>query len=355
MRKEIRKPEMKLVNTEDAAGHVICHDITIIKKDEIKDTAFRKGHIVQEEDIPKLLSIGKEHLYVWEKKEGILHEDEAAEYLAELCESDGMSRSSVKEGKLELLAEQEGLFVVDTKRLFAMNMQDDIMVATRPNYDAVKKGDKLAGMRIIPLVIRKEQLEDTKKAAGQTPICRILPFVYQKAGIVTTGGEVYKGRIQDTFTPVVIEKLSAYGIEVAAHEIVPDEKDKIVEAIQKVKEAGADMILCTGGMSVDPDDLTPGAISLCSEEIVTYGAPMLPGAMFLLAYQKDGTPIMGLPGCVMYARTTIFDVILPRVLAGMKLSKADFAALGCGGLCLGCKECHYPICGFGKGAPIWES
>lgn len=340
---------MKKISTIDAVGHVICHDITRIVKDVVKGVAFKKGHIVKEEDIPMLLSIGKEHLYVWEKTEGMIHENEAAEVLYDICKNENIRPSEVKEGKIELIADIDGLFRVDVERLDKINELDEIMIATRHTNYPVKKGEKLAGTRVIPLVVEEEKLKKAKEVAGDDPLMELLPYRNMKAGIVTTGSEVYHGRIKDTFTPVVIEKLSKYNISVCGHKIVNDESNMIVDAITKLRENGADLIVCTGGMSVDPDDLTPSAVRDSGAKIVSYGAPVLPGAMFLLGYFEDETPIMGLPGCVMYAKATIFDLILPRVAAGVKITKKDIARMGNGGLCLSCKVCTYPNCGFGKG------
>jgi molybdenum cofactor synthesis domain-containing protein len=340
---------MKKIATVDAVGHVLCHDITRIVKDVVKDAAFRKGHVVTEEDIPLLLSLGKDHLYVWEKDENMYHENEAAEILYDICKNENMHPTPVKEGKIELIADCDGLFRIDVERLDAINELEDIMIASRHTNYAVHKGDKLIGTRVIPLVIEKAKMEKAKEVAGDKPLAELLPYKNIRCGIVTTGSEVFYGRIQDTFTPVIESKLAAYGIEVSGHITVNDDQEKITAAILKLKEEGADMIVCTGGMSVDPDDLTPSSIRATGARIVTYGAPVLPGAMFLLAYMEDGTPIMGLPGCVMYAKATIFDLVLPRVAAGVEVTKKDIARMGNGGLCLGCKVCHYPNCGFGKG------
>ena len=339
---------MKLIRTEEAVGHVLCHDMTQIIKDQYKDARFRKGHIVTEEDIPVLLSMGKEHLYVWEMNENMVHENDAAERLLALCGQENMTRSEVKEGKIELKAACDGLFRVDSRRLVAVNSLEEIMIATRHGNTAVKKGDKLAGMRVIPLVIEEGKLKAAKAAAGEEPLLELLPYVKKTAAIVATGSEVKKGLIQDTFTPVVRDKLAAYGIETIFITYSGDGVDNVAGAILEARNTGADMILCTGGMSVDPDDNTPGGIKQSGARIVTYGAPVLPGAMFLLGYFEDGTPIMGLPGCVMYAGATIFDLALPRIAAGVEMTKADFAVMGEGGLCLGCKPCHWPSCPFGK-------
>ena len=340
---------MKEIRTEEAVGHVLCHDMTQIIPGVTKDARFRKGHIVQPEDVPVLLSMGKETLFVWEKKPGILHEDEAADRLRALCQGEHMHATAPKEGKIELIADMDGLLLVDADRLEQVNDLEQIMIATRHGNTPVKAGDKLAGTRVIPLVIEEEKLNRAAEVCGDKPLLEIRPYQLKTAGLITTGNEVAKGRIDDAFTPVILKKLAQYGIEVTHHCTPGDDMEAIKNAALEYHAAGCDLILCTGGMSVDPDDRTPGAVKATGCEIVTYGAPVLPGAMFLLGYFDDGTPIMGLPGCVMYARTTIFDLMLPRIAAGVRVTKKDLVRLGHGGLCLGCKVCTWPNCGFGKG------
>lgn len=337
---------MKLIKTEDAVGHVLCHDITQIIKGVTKDALFRKGHIVTKEDIPLLLSVGKENLYVWENDETMMHENEAAMVLLKMCQNEHMSYGEVKEGKIELKSEIDGLLKVNSKELFSINSFGQMMIATRHTNTVVHPGDKLAGMRIIPLVIEKEKMEKVSQLAT-SPILEIKPFILKKAAIITTGSEVYKGRIQDTFTPVIQEKLAEFGCEMVYHEICDDNDQMVTQKINEALDMGVDIVLCTGGMSVDPDDKTPLAIKNTGATIISYGAPVLPGAMFLLSYKGD-VPIVGLPGCVMYSKHTIFDLILPRLLASDRVSYEELCSLGEGGLCLGCKVCTYPNCGFGK-------
>lgn len=342
---------MKLIRTEDAAGHVLCHDLTQIIPGVKKDAAFRKGHVVTKEDIPVLLSMGKEHLYVWEKTEGMLHEDEAAEILKDICINENMTYTAPKEGKIEITAICDGVLKIDTKRLDSINALGEIMIATRHGNFPVKKGDKLAATRVIPLVIAEEKMKNCKKAAGEEPLLAILPFTHKKVGIITTGSEVFKGRIEDAFGPAIRAKLAEYDTEILGQKILDDDEEGIIAAIHDFIADGADMVLCTGGMSVDPDDKTPGAIKRSGAHVVSYGAPVLPGAMFLLAYydyQGRKIPVMGLPGCVMYAKRTIFDLVLPRVLADEILDEKDLYTLGEGGLCLNCNICTFPNCGFGK-------
>ena len=327
---------------------MLCHDLTQIIPGTFKGPRFRKGHIVAPEDIPILLSMGKEHLYVWEKTPGMLHEDEAAERLRLLCQNEHMHPTPVKEGKIELIADCDGLFRVDVPRLNAVNDVEELMIATRHTDTAVRKGDKLAGTRVIPLVIQEEILRTAEERAGKAPLLSLIPWKLRTCGLITTGSEVAKGLIQDAFTPVIVDKLAAYGITVTEHCLPGDDRAAITAAALDYHAKGVDLVLCTGGMSVDPDDKTPGAIKDTGAEIVSYGAPVLPGAMFLLGYFSDGVPILGLPGCVMYAKATIFDLLLPRIAAGVRISRSEIKSMGHGGLCLGCAECRYPVCPFGK-------
>lgn len=340
---------MKLIPTTEAVGHVLCHDLTQIIPGVVKDARFRKGHVVQEEDIPVLLSMGKENLYVWENDGSKYHEDEAAEILYGFCANEHISRSpEAKEGKIELFAGCDGLFRVDVERVNRLNSLGEMMIATRQNNFPVRKGDKLAGTRVIPLVIDKSKMEEAKAAMGEEPLFKLLPYRHKKVGIVTTGSEVKKGLIEDSFGPAVKRKLMEFNVEILGQVFPGDDQQAITQAIKDFLDQGAELVVCTGGMSVDPDDNTPGAIRRTGANVVSYGAPVLPGAMFLLAYTEKGVPIVGLPGCVMYARRTIFDLVLPYIMADEKIRQEDLSRLGVGGLCLNCETCVFPNCGFGR-------
>ena len=290
---------------------------------------------------------------MWEKKPGILHENEAAEILYKICagNSSKVHGTEIKEGKIEVVSKIDGILKIRRDALVAVNSLGEMMIASRHGDFPVKKGDKVAGTRIIPLVIEKEKMDAAEKVAGNLPIFDILPYQQKKVGIVTTGSEIKKGLIQDTFTPVLREKLSGFPTEVTGQVMPGDDKEEITKAILSFADAGADLIICTGGMSVDPDDRTPGGIRDTGAKIVTYGAPVLPGAMLLVAYlERNGRsiPVLGLPGCVMYAKRTVFDLILPRVMADDEIKAEEIARLGEGGLCLNCPVCTFPNCGFGK-------
>ena len=341
---------MKEMKTVDAVGQILCHDITQIVKGVTKDARFRKGHVITEEDVPVLLSLGKDHIYIWENDETKMHENDAAEVLRQLCQNEHMEASEPKEGKINRTATCDGVFQVDEERFDAVNDLDDITIATLPQNMPVKKGQKLAGMRVIPLVIDKEKMEETRRVAGEGPLLRLLPYRKDlKVGVVTTGTEVFLGRIKDTFTPVIEAKLNAFDLTITEHRLSDDVKEHTERNIRELLDLGMDLILCTGGMSVDPDDRTPAAIRDAGAKIETYGAPVLPGAMFLLGYfEKDGrtVPVMGLPGCVMYSARTVFDMALPRIIAGDRITRRQIRHWGIGGLCMNCKTCHYPTCGF---------
>lgn len=340
---------MKLMKTQEAVGQILCHDITQIIRGVTKDAVFRKGHVITEEDIPVLLSVGKDHVYIWENNENMLHENDAAQILYDLCADEHVHPSSIKEGKIELIADIDGLLKIDREKLIAVNSLGEMMIASRHGDFPVEKGDKIAGTRIIPLVIEKEKMERAKQAAAGGPIFRILPFKKKKVGIVTTGNEVYHGRIEDTFTPVIADKVAAFGAEIIGHETSDDNHERITGCIRGLLDKGAELILCTGGMSVDPDDRTPLAIKNTGARIVSYGSPVLPGAMFLLSYYGEkNVPILGVPGCAMYSKRTVLDLVLPHIFADDILQKADLDRLGEGGLCLNCKVCTFPNCGFGK-------
>jgi Probable molybdopterin binding domain len=341
---------MKIVPVQDAVGMVLCHDVTQIIPGRFKGPAFRKGHILQEDDVPRLLSMGKEHIYAWELESGQLHEDEAALRLAQAAAGPGLVFSGPKEGKIDLLAAGDGLLKIDIEALYRVNEVEQIVLATLHSNQRVSQGKLVAGTRVIPLTIDEGSIEQVEAICREHyPLVQVRPFRTLKAGIVVTGSEVYRGLIQDRFSPVVRGKLAAYGCEVLGQIFTSDQVDRIVQAIQAFLAEGADLITVTGGMSVDPDDVTPAGIRAAGGRVVTYGAPVLPGAMFMLAYIGQAA-IMGLPGCVMYHGSSIFDLVLPRVLAGEVIERRDFVSLAHGGLCVHCQDCRYPDCGFGKGA-----
>ncbi|ABR47212.1 molybdopterin binding domain [Alkaliphilus metalliredigens QYMF] len=339
---------MKVVKTEEAVGMVLGHDITEIVPGAFKGVAFKKGHVIKSEDIERLLRIGKEHIYIFEMKENEIHEDEAAISLGKLVCGEGIHFTEPREGKINILAKEKGLLKIDRDLLDAVNDLGDICLATIHGNRSIEKDGLIGGCRVIPLTIHKEKIESAAEILkDKKPMLQVKPFKRLKTAVIVTGSEVYKGRIEDKFGPVIEKKIAAFDSEIIDKTIVPDELDVIKDNILKCKDMGAELIIVTGGMSVDPDDKTPGAIKATGADIIAYGTPVLPGAMLLFAY-LDGVPVFGLPGCVMFAHTTAFDILLPRVFAGEKIVRKDITRMGYGGQCLKCEVCTFPNCHFGK-------
>ena len=338
---------MKEIAVEKAVGTVLAHDLTQIIPGEYKGPKFKKGHVITEEDIPVMLSMGKKHLYVLEKDDTDVHENDAALRIASKAAGNGIKLTDPAEGKIELIAEINGLLKIDRERLYQLVAQDEIMFASIHDNIVVREGGKLAGTRIIPLFVAEEVMQKAEAILADGPIIEIVPLKEMRVGVVTTGSEVYSGLIEDAFGPVLVRKFGALGSKIEKQLFADDDDEMIADCIKQLIDDGMDIIGITGGMSVDPDDRTPSGIRKAGGEVISYGAPVLPGAMFMLSYIGD-VPVVGLPGCVMYSRTSIFDLIVPRLLAGEKITKADINKLAVGGLCLNCEVCTYPICGFGK-------
>lgn len=339
----------KIVPVTEAVGLVLAHDITEIRPGEFKGRAFKKGHIVSQEDVGHLQRLGKENLFVLEIKDDEMHENDAALALAKALAGDGIKmEGEPSEGKINLLAARDGLLNINEEALLEFNMLGEIMCATIHRNTVVKEGQLVAGTRAIPLVVKRDVVEQAVRIAQDAQgVLSVKEMRKPKAGLVITGNEVYHGRITDAFEPVLRKKIKSVGGTVVGVRFAPDDAKYIEERIRELITAGADIIITTGGMSVDPDDVTRFAIRNLGTEEFIYGSPVLPGSMFLVAY-AGGIPILGMPACGMYASITVFDLVLPRILAGEKITRKEIAELGHGGLCLKCDKCRYPICPFGK-------
>lgn len=337
---------MKKVKVEEAVGLTLCHDITAMR-DGFKGAAFRRGHVITEEDIPKLLDLGKRMVFIWEENAGELHEEDCARRLAAMASVEGAHYTEPSEGKVLLMADTRGMFRVDTALLQAINSIGDITISTLPDHYPVEAGARLASMRIVPLVTQEAQIIRAEELCRGKKLLDLKPYHPRKLGVVITGSEIYTGRIQDKFEPVVRAKMKQYPCEIVGVTICDDNLDMIVEAAKAHLAAGADFLVFTGGMSVDPDDLTPTAIRQLGAEIVTHGLPAQPGNMTLVAYLGD-VPILGVPGAAISMPTTMFDVLLPQIFAGDRFTKRELVNLADGGLCQLCKSCHFPNCTFGR-------
>ena len=337
---------MKKVNVEAAIGLTLCHDITAMR-DGFKGAAFRRGHIITEEDVPKLLDLGKRTVFIWEENAGELHEEDCARRLAAMVPVEGAHYTEPSEGKVLLMADTRGMLRVDTELLRAINAIGDITISTLPDHYPVEAGARLASMRIVPLVTQEAQIVQAETLCREKKLLELKPYQPRKLGVVITGSEIYTGRIQDKFQPVIRAKMKQYPCEILGVTICDDSLDMIVDAARAHLAAGADFLIFTGGMSVDPDDLTPTAIRQLGAEIITHGLPAQPGNMTLVAYLGD-VPILGIPGAAISLPTTMFDVLLPQIFAGDRFTKQELINLGDGGLCQMCKNCHFPNCSFGR-------
>lgn len=338
---------LREVKVEDAVGMVLAHDLTQIIPGQFKGRLFKKGHVIRKDDIPALLSIGKEHIYTMELQPGFLHEDEAAQRMARAVKGANVELSEPHEGKVTLKSAIHGLAKICKPFVDDVNDIDQVIMSTIKMNTVVQPGQPLAGTRVIPLIIEEAKIQRVEQLAlhhrqeltlyrnlSMKHLIEVKPFRPLKAGLITTGSEVYKGRIQDKFGPVVREKAAKFGSQIVEQRLTPDDSEAIIREIRYFLDSGVDLILVTGGMSVDPDDRTPGAIKKAGARIVSYGTPMLPGSMLLIGYFGE-TPVMGLPGCVMHDPYTSFDELLPRICAGETIVREDIRELGYGGL-LGC-------------------
>lgn len=337
---------MRKIKVRDAVGMELCHDITEMN-DSFKGVAFRRGHIIRPEDIDHLLRLGKEHIFVWEPNAGELHEDDCARRLAAMAPVEGAHYTEPAEGKVLLIADRRGMFRVNRRLLDKIDSIGDITVCTLPDHYPVEPGARLASMRIVPLVTQEAQILEAERLCAEEKLLELRPYLPRRVGIIITGSEVWHGRIPDKFGPVVREKLGKYPCEILGIRVCDDDTAQILEAAKDHLAKGADLLIFTGGMSVDPDDLTPAAIRSLGAQILSHGVPSQPGNMTLVAYLGD-IPILGIPGAAIKLPTTVFDVLLPQIFAGDRLTKEDLTGLAEGGLCQMCGSCHWPNCTFGR-------
>jgi len=335
--------KISYVHVEDAPGMALSHDMTQIDvKNGFKGARFKKGQILREEDIPLLKSMGKESISVLELDEGEVHEDDAASRLAERLSGEGISSEAPEEGKVSLSALWNGLLVYNEESIHSINEDPDWIVATVSDKVPVKKGERVAGIRIIPLLMREEQVRRGEEAA--LPMT-VLPFAPLRTALVTTGKELAEGRIRDGFAPKLKEKLAGYGASLLGQAVVGDEREEIAAAIRGFIQRGAELVITTGGMSVDPDDRTAGAIASVAEEVRFRGVPAIPGAHLMLAL-SGVAKIVGAPACVVHDEWTSLDPLLNRLFAGILPTAGEVRRWGVGGMCRKCRECNYPACVF---------
>ena len=321
---------MKKIKVQDAVGMELCHDITEMNG-SFKGVAFKRGHIIQPADIGHMLRIGKQHIFVWEEQAGEIHEDDCAKRMAAMAGVAGAHYTEPAEGKVLLIADQRGMLRVNRQLLNKINSIGDITICTLPDHYPVEAGMRLASMRIVPLVTKEAQIIEAERLCEKETLLDLRPYQHRRVGIIITGSEVYHGRVRDKFEPVIRSKLMQYPSEIMDISICDDDTEAIVDAAKKHLEKGADFLIFTGGMSVDPDDLTPAAIRKLGADIVSHGVPSQPGNMTLVAYLGD-IPILGVPGAAMKLPTTVFDVLLPQIFAGDRITREELIGLADGGL-----------------------
>ena len=337
---------MKKIRVEDAVGMTLCHDLTEMR-DGFKGPAFRRGHVITESDIPHMLDIGKQTVFVWEENAGEIHEEDAALRMAAMAPVNGAHYAGPSEGKVVLIADIQGMLRVDTALLNQINAIGDLTISSLPDHYPVQPGMRLASMRIVPLVTKEKQIVQAEALCASRRLLDLLPYAPRKVGIIITGSEIYHGRIRDKFEAVARAKLAQYPGEVLGAAVCDDDTDMLMRTARDFLNKGADFIIFSGGMSVDPDDVTPAAIRSLGCDLVSHGVPSQPGNMTLVAYLGD-VPVIGVPGAAVSLPVTIFDVLLPQIYTGLKLTKNDLIRLGDGGLCQLCPHCHFPNCTFGR-------
>lgn len=338
---------MRKIPVQEAVGETLCHDMTAILADGFKGVRFKRGHVIMQEDIPEMLNIGKTQIFVWEPGKDEIHEDDAALALTEEMCGENLVFTGPSEGKFQISSAIDGVFRVNSQALKLINSVDDYTVATRRGNISVSAGEKLAGARIVPLVTDRKNVDEAVRLARESfPVLSVKPYSVKKVGAIITGSEIYNGRIPDAFEPILRAKLLKFGTDISRVTICDDKLDMIKEAVASYVCEGMELILLTGGMSVDPDDLTPTAIRESGAELITQGVPMQPGNMLTIAYLGN-TTLIGVPGATMHSPVTSLDVFLPRIMAEIRIEKDEIAGYGEGGFCMGCEACTYPVCYFG--------
>ena len=346
-----KRPPLKAVPVEEAVGHHALHDMTQIIPGKEKGPAFKRNQLISTGDICRLQKMGRQSIYVSEanpEDSDWIHEDEAAMALARAMAGDGVTCSdNPKEGKVALFAARDGLFQVDEKQLEIINMLPDMKCASRHGFTVVSKGDNLAGTRALPLYLHREIFDNAMSILSEEPLFRVLPMHPARVGILVTGTEVFLGRVEDRFIPIIKDKVEAYGCKVIKAVITNDDPAAICEKVKEILACNVDLLITTAGLSVDPDDVTRQGLMDAGAVDLRYGTPILPGNMTLLS-RINQVQVMGVPACALFHKTTSFDLLLPRLLARMEITTQDLAKMGHGGMCLECKSCTFPDCRFGK-------
>ena len=340
---------MKKIKIEDAVGMVLGHDVTQIIPGKYKGPRFKRGHKIRKEDIPEFLKIGKEHVYIMELKPGVIHEEDAAIRLGRAFAGRNIDISGPSEGKMVFHSKINGFLKINLPLLHRINLSKNVILSAIHRYSPCTPRMVVGATRIISLTAAEKQVQKVESWCKKNgPVIEILPYQRRNIGVIVTGNEIFKRRIQDRFDDRVGKKITDFGSQVIKKKVVPDDIHEIAQALLEFQNDNVDLILVTGGLSVDPDDVTRAGIKKAGTKIIFYGTPILPGAMFLYG-MLGKMQVLGLPACVFHHKATLFDIIFPRVLGGESITRRDICLLGHGGFCQNCNPCHFPICPFGKG------
>lgn len=343
---------MRRVDVNEAIGLPLGHDITEIVVDaaagrRLKQVAFRRGHIIAAEDVPRLLDLGKSAVYISHPDDVEMHEDEAALAVAPRAAGANIEHDpQPREGKINFRAACDGVFRVDPERLYRINRLEIPTLPTLPTNFPVKAGQQVAGFRIVPLTCPPGVIDEVL-AELDTPLLSVTPYILKTAAVLVTGSEVHAGRIEDGFQPRLRATLEPFGVEVTRAEILPDDRE-LIRASVATAARQCDIVLVTGGTSVDPDDVTVAAMEAAGAVFPVRGMPMQPGNNFTIG-RLDGTPVCAVPAATLFYRATSLDVLLPRLLAGIPITAEEIHRLGHGGLALPTCDEHFPDCTFGIG------
>lgn len=339
---------MREVPVHEAVGLVLGHDITEISVERrVKQRAFRRGHRLAHDDIARLLDLGKSTVFIHDPDDTDVHEDDAAMLVAPAAAGDGVRHDPEPcEGKVTFTAERSGVLRVDAERLLAINSLAIPALPTLPTNYPVRQDQTVAAFRIIPLTCERAVI-DAVLAQLTEPLLRVDPYIVRSAGVLVTGTEVFEGRITDGFIPRLERTLAGYDVPVTARAVAPDDRALIRAEIERLT-AACDLVLVTGGTSVDPDDITVQAMADAGVSIAVKGMPVQPGNNFTVGY-RDGTPVCAVPAASLHYRATALDLLLPRILAGERLTVAQIAAFGLGGLAQPTTDDHFPDTTFGAG------
>jgi len=336
--------KVSTISIEDAVGLPLAHDLTQVDAErQTKGARFRRGHLLAPEDLPVLRKMGRLNLSVLDLEEGEVHEDEAARSLADALCGEGLEIEGPEEGRCRLVSTRKGVARFDPEMVKRVNLDREWSFGTCPANAIVKPGSTVAAFRILPLALKRASLE---RAVRESSPFSVRPFLPLGVGLVTTGSEIKAGLVKDAVCGKLLRKLEELGGSFAGQRFCGDGAEEIRESVRELLHAGADIVICTGGMSVDADDRTPEAIRSVADEVLFRGVPAMPGSNLMLARAGESW-VVGAPACAAHDERTALDRLLIALFAGLG-EEIDVKNWGIGGLCSRCRVCSFPDCDFAR-------